>query len=108
MNAMTTRTTTGNASRGIASRARAGRTRCARATFERARRTTRAMDERDRGDGEYSKPKQVEDALMESEAFSAALKAGFAVFLAAGAFFVFGTLAEPVLEVMIKTFPGAK
>ena len=72
--------------------------------------TTRAVDDDDDDDGrsrqDYVKPVQQESALLESETFSAALTAAFVVFLLAGAFFVFGQLAKPVLDVMVQSFPG--
>ena len=72
--------------------------------------TTRAVDDDDHDDGrtrqDYVKPVQQESALLESETFSAALTAAFVVFLLAGAFFVFGQLAKPVLDVMVQSFPG--
>jgi len=70
--------------------------------------TTRAVDDDDDGRSrqDYVKPVQQESALLESETFSAALTAAFVVFLLAGAFFVFGQLAKPVLDVMVQSFPG--
>ena len=73
--------------------------------------TTRAVDDDDDDDDgrsrqDYVKPVQQESALLESETFSAALTAAFVVFLLAGAFFVFGQLAKPVLDVMVQSFPG--
>ena len=70
--------------------------------------TMRAVGDDDEGRPrqDYVKPVQQESALLESETFSAALTAAFVVFLLAGAFFVFGQLAKPVLDVMVQSFPG--